>query len=84
MVACVAAMALAATSGVFAIPVNAGSQPVTCNVITRTTTTAAGKCWTAQTTLLNLSIITAGLTLSPYGASLAGIPVQVIAVPTTQ
>lgn len=49
-----------------------------------TTTTFAGRCWTSQTTLLNLTLITAGLTLNPTTNTAAGIQVQVIALPPTQ
>ena len=49
-----------------------------------TTSTFQGRCWTAQTTLLNLSIITAGLTLNPMNNTAAGVQVQVLAIPPTQ
>lgn len=75
---------LAATPAVFPIAVNAGSLPVTCNVTARSTTAASGKCWGAQSALLNLSIITAGLTLTPDVAVGAGVSVQVVAIPATQ
>lgn len=79
------AMALSAAPTIIMTPINAGSQPIQCNLTSApTTTTFAGKCWTAQTTLLNLSIITAGLTLAPATASSAGVSVQVIAIPPTQ
>lgn len=49
-----------------------------------TTTTFQGRCWTAQSTVLNLGIITAGLTLNPVANSAAGIQVRVLAIPPTQ
>lgn len=49
-----------------------------------TSTTFAGRCWTAQTTSLNLTLITAGLTLNPMTNTAAGVQVQVIAIPPTQ
>lgn len=77
--------AMMATPTVFPLAVNAGAQPITCNVATRTTTGATGRCWTASSgSLLNLSIITAGLTVLPYGNSAAGVQVQVIAIPPSQ
>lgn len=75
--------ALAATPVVLAIPVSSGTQPVMCVVATASTTTATGKCWVGQTTVLNLSIVTAGLTLNP-NANAASMSVQVLAIPTTQ
>ena len=72
---------MASTPGVFVIPINSGDMPVTCNVVTRSTTGASGKCWNGQTTLLNLSIVTAGLTVTPDVSVGAGVQVQVIAVP---
>lgn len=78
-------MAMMATPTVFPIAVNSGAQPISCNVATRTTTGATGRCWTASSgSLLNLSIITAGLTVLPYGNSAAGVQVQVIAIPPSQ
>lgn len=76
--------ALAATPVVLPIPVNAGSQPVICNVTTRTTTTAAGKCSTGQTTVLSLSIVTSGLTVNAFSNTASGVTIQVLAIPTTQ
>lgn len=75
---------LLATPTVLPIAINAGSQPVSCNVITRSTTAATGRCWTAQSSLLNLGIVTAGLSILPYANSAAGVQVQVIALPPTQ
>lgn len=66
-------------------PINAGSNPIACNLTSApTTTTVAIKCWISQTTLLNLSLITAGLTLQPFQNALAGTQVQIIALPSTQ
>lgn len=49
-----------------------------------TTTTFAGRCYSAQTTTLNLSIVTVGLSLNPVTTTPAGVSVQVIALPPTQ
>lgn len=43
-----------------------------------------GRCWSAQTTLLNLSIITAGISLNPVTNTAAGVQIQVIGIPPTQ
>lgn len=76
--------ALPAAPAVLPIAVNAGTQPIICNVTTRTTTTAAGKCWLAQNTVLSLGLVTAGLTLLPFANAAASTSVQVFAIPTTQ
>jgi hypothetical protein len=47
----------------------AATMPMPCIVLARSTTAANGKCFPAQTSLLNLSIITAGLTLAPFGTT---------------
>lgn len=45
------------------------TQPFPCEVFTRTTTSVTGKCFQGQTTTLNLSIVTAGLSLAPFQAT---------------
>lgn len=65
------------------LPINAGTQPASCNVTTSTVNGASGKCWVAQSTLLNLGIITAGLTLTPFNPA-SGLQVQVVALPVSQ
>lgn len=55
------------------------TMPIPCIVSSRSTTAAAGKCFPAQTTTLNLSIITAGLNLAPFGSTCtAGMPVMIV------
>lgn len=76
--------ALPGASVVLPIPINSGVQPATCNVVTSTVSGASGRCWQAQSTLLNLSIITAGLTLNAQGGNAGSMSVQLIAIPTTQ
>ncbi len=49
-----------------------------------TITTFQGRCYSAQTTTLNLGIVTAGLSLNPVTTTPAGVSVQVIALPPTQ
>jgi hypothetical protein len=78
------ATALLSVPAVITLPVNSGSQPVICNVLTRTTTSATGKCWNGQTTLLSLSIVTTGLTLNAFTNPAAGTSIQVVALPLTQ
>jgi hypothetical protein len=59
--------------------------PIPCQALARSATGASGLCFPAQTTTLNLSIITAGLNLSPFGTTCtAGTPVMVAASENTQ
>lgn len=44
----------------------------------------AGRCWSAQTTTLNLSIITAGLNLNPVASTASGVQIHVVALPPSQ
>lgn len=80
------ATALSANPTIVTTPINPpASQAIMCNTTaTPTTTTAAIKCWTIQTTLLTLAIVTTGLTLAPAATAPAGTVVQVIAIPNTQ
>lgn len=65
-------------------PVSAGTS-VDCQLTAAPTTTGfQGRCFQAQTSLLNLSIITAGLTLNPVANSPAGMQVHVLAIPSSQ
>lgn len=76
---------LAASDPTIVLTPIAASASVDCQLTAvPTATTFQGRCWTAQPTLLNLSIITTGLTLNPVVTSAAGITVQVIALPKTQ
>lgn len=79
------ATALSAAPNIVLTPIATGGVAVTCELTAMPTTTAfAGRCWTSQSTLLSLSIVTAGLTVAPNAASAAGISVQVLAIPPTQ
>lgn len=61
------------------------TSPVPCIVTSRSATTQAGKCFPGQTTSLNLSIVTAGLTLAPFGSTcVAGTAVMVVGREATQ
>lgn len=76
--------ALPSAPVVMLTPVSASSS-IDCQLTSApTTTTVAFRCFTAQTTVLNLGIITAGLTLNPVTNSAAGLQVHVLAIPTTQ
>lgn len=77
-------MPLAATPTVYPIPVNAGQQPVVCNVTTRTTTGATGRCWLSRTLPAVLTLLTNLLNYDIFGATAPGITVQVLALPPTQ
>ncbi len=67
------------------VQLSAGAtQPVPCAVISRSTTTQSGKCFPGQTATLNLSIVTAGLTLSPFASTCTTMPVMVVAREPTQ
>jgi hypothetical protein len=63
-----------------------GSQPISCNVTAAPTTTGVPvKCWAAQNTILSLSVVTAGLTLTPFNATtLTGTTVTAAAIPASQ
>ncbi len=61
----------------------AGEQPTTCKAYGITITGISFRCWTSQTTVLNLAGITAGLTLAPVTGAASGIVVQITAIPTS-
>lgn len=79
-------------------PIAPGGAAVTCEMTTVTATTYAGRCWTSQSTSLTLGGVTAGLTVNPNvasaaginvgvsarGATVAGVAISSIAIPTTQ
>lgn len=71
---------------VHAVPVSSpgATQPMTCNVTARSASSASGKCFNGNTTVLNLSIVTTGLTLTPNTASGAGVAVMVSGKEPTQ
>lgn len=78
--------ALAANPMIIITPVNTGAtQPISCNTTASPTTTGAAiKCWTEQTTTLSLAIVTSGLTLAPAVTAPAGTVIQIVAIPPTQ
>lgn len=61
------------------------TQPVPCFATVRSSTTNSGKCFPGQTTLLNLSIVTSGLSLNAFGSiCTAGTAVMVVGREPTQ
>lgn len=65
-------------------PVNAGAQPITCNyTATPTVSGFALKCWTGQSSVLSLSLVTTGTTVLPFATPAAGIVVKATAIPTS-
>lgn len=78
-------LALTGAAVVIPVPISSSSVPPNCWITaTPTTTTFQGQCTVAQSTLLNLSIVTTGLTLKSYAASPGGLSVEVLAIPVTQ
>ena len=75
---------LATVPTVLPVPINATTQPIICNVATRSTTAAAGRCWLARTLPATLLTLTALVTYDVFGAPVSGVSVQVIALPPTQ
>lgn len=69
---------------VLPVPVNTSGQPIVCNVTTRTTTTASGRCWLARTLPATLTLLTSLISFDIFGAAATGIQVQVLAIPVTQ
>lgn len=72
--------------GVVITPVNTpAANPIACNLTAVPNTTGASiKCWLSQSTVLSLSLVTAGLTLNPFQNALSGTQVQILAIPLTQ
>lgn len=68
------------------VPIVTGSSAIQCELTALPTASAfQGRCWTASApTTLNLSIVTAGLSLSPNAASASGISVLVIGMSPSQ
>lgn len=69
---------------VLPVPVNSSTQPIVCNVATRTTTAATGRCWLARTLPATLTLLTNLVSFDLFGAAATGIQVQVLAIPVTQ
>ena len=72
---------VSSTPVAFAYPTipSGATQPSSCNTTAITSAGVTGKCFTAQTTLLNLSIVTTGLTLNSQGGTCSGMSVSVFA-----
>lgn len=78
------ATSMASVPTVLPVPVNASTQPIVCNVATRTTTGATGRCWLARTLPATLSLLSALVSYDVFGAAATGVSVQVLAIPVTQ
>jgi len=55
-------------------------QPIACKAYAMTTTSISFRCWQSQTTALNLSIVTAGLSLLPFATVPTSVTVQVTGI----
>jgi hypothetical protein len=64
------------------IPLNTGSMPLVCNVVSRSATAVSGKCWQSTTTTLSGTLL--GLLVNPFGSPAASAPVMVIGREPTQ
>ena len=69
---------------VLPVPVNASTQPIVCNVATRTTTQATGRCWLARTLPATLTLLTSLISFDIFGGAASGTQVQILAIPATQ
>ena len=74
-------MPLATTPAIFPVAANTGNQPIVCNVATRTTTGATGRCWMARTLPATLTLINALIAYDVFGQSPASTTVMVLALP---
>jgi hypothetical protein len=75
---------LMAVPVVVPIPVNTTTQPLVCNVATRSITGATGRCWLARTLPATLLSLTALVTYDVFGSAATGVQVQILAIPPTQ
>lgn len=78
------ATALGSVPAVLPVPINATTQPVVCNVATRSTTGASGRCWLARTLPATITVLTSLVAYDVFGSPATGISVQVLAIPSTQ
>lgn len=69
---------------VLPVPVNTSTQPIVCNVATRTTTSASGRCWLARTLPATLTLLTNLVSFDIFGGAATGTQVQILAIPATQ
>jgi len=74
-----------ATPFVYAAVVDSSGNQMPCKIQSRSTQTETGVCAPANSTALNLSIVTTGLTLTPFGTTCtAGTPVMFVGREPTQ
>lgn len=73
---------VSATPVIIPIPVNTGTMPLVCNVVTRSATAATGKCWQSTTTTLSGTLL--GLLVNPFGSPAASAAVMIVAREPTQ
>ena len=78
------ATATTSVAAVLPVPINASTQPIVCNVATRTTTGATGRCWLSRTLPATILTLTALVSYDLFGAPANSISVQVFAIPVTQ
>jgi len=70
---------------VYAAVVDSSGNQMPCKIQTRSAQTETGVCAPAQSTALSLSIVTTGLTLTPFGTTCtAGTPVMFVGREPTQ
>lgn len=70
------------TPVIIPIPVNTGTMPLVCNVVSRSATSATGKCWQSTTTTLSGTLL--GLLVNPFGSPAASAAVMIVAREPTQ
>lgn len=70
------------TPVIIPIPVNTGTMPLVCNVVSRSATAATGKCWQSTTTTLSGTLL--GLLVNPFGSPAASAAVMIVAREPTQ
>jgi hypothetical protein len=73
---------VSASPVILPIPINGGSMPLVCNVITRSATAATGKCWQSTTTTLGGTLL--GLLVNPFGSAASSAAVMLIGREPTQ
>jgi hypothetical protein len=76
--------ALAQVPVVIPMPVNTTTQPIVCNVATRSTTGATGRCWLARSLPAVLTLVTNLISYDVFASPASGITVQILAIPPTQ
>lgn len=67
------------------LPVNTGSLPILCNVVTRSASSASGKCWQSTANTLPSALASlAGMVINPFGTMAASAGVMIIGREPTQ